>query len=363
MNSPSQLDKYRNAESVDLANVDYDDILHLYRGWKKSEGALKEKNKELHNLKERVKQLQDSHAKFRGQIQALESVKELTLSLQSQVSILQQENAQLNQENKDLSDLNAQAEELLKERLEEETKQSKLLRDIQLEFERMRGRYEETMRHQKNLEIQGSDEQALRMSCESKLTATEKILEACQAENRSLKSQLDQSNLRTVQFDNELAHASEQLSSLTKEVSDFSTAKEKLSIAQTEIGVLKGDIARLLRLLEHFPAAKSFIRQWEDGNGLSFIGVSKSDQEVFGKKTPSKKASNSIFDEENYLDSGDQLLNSSKVNDTLDSDLKAKKLLSLDITPSYLMHLKRVHPSDPFPLTSSLDVCCYTTFV
>ena len=61
----------------DLHNVDYEDVLHLYRGWRKAEGALKEKNKELNALKIRVKQLQESHIKFRGQIQALESVKEL----------------------------------------------------------------------------------------------------------------------------------------------------------------------------------------------------------------------------------------------------------------------------------------------
>ena len=56
-----------DAES-DLHNVDYEDVFHLYRGWRKAEGALKEKSKELNVLKIRVKQLQESHIKFRGQI-------------------------------------------------------------------------------------------------------------------------------------------------------------------------------------------------------------------------------------------------------------------------------------------------------
>lgn len=64
-------------DSIDLMNVDYDDVLHLYRGWRKSEASLKEKVKELNSLKEKVKDLQDSHAKFRGKMQALESVKEV----------------------------------------------------------------------------------------------------------------------------------------------------------------------------------------------------------------------------------------------------------------------------------------------
>ena len=68
------LTKMSNTEvEPDLTNVDYEDVLHLYRGWRKSEGALKDKTKELNALKIRVKQLQESHIKFRGQIQALES--------------------------------------------------------------------------------------------------------------------------------------------------------------------------------------------------------------------------------------------------------------------------------------------------
>ena len=60
-------------------NVDYDDVLHLYRSWRKAEVALKDKNKELSTWKGRVKQLQESHVKFRGQMEALEAVKELTI--------------------------------------------------------------------------------------------------------------------------------------------------------------------------------------------------------------------------------------------------------------------------------------------
>ena len=103
----------REAEP-DLHNVDYEDVLHLYRGWRKAEGALKEKNKELNALKIRVKQLQESHIKFRGQIQALES-KELIISLQAQLSTTQQENISLVNDNKELKSLNMQAEDMLEE--------------------------------------------------------------------------------------------------------------------------------------------------------------------------------------------------------------------------------------------------------
>ena len=119
----------REAEP-DLHNVDYEDVLHLYRGWRKAEGALKEKNKELNALKIRVKQLQESHIKFRGQIQALESVKELTVSLQAQLSTTQQENISLVNDNKELKSLNLQAEDMLRERANQEAEQTKAFRDV-----------------------------------------------------------------------------------------------------------------------------------------------------------------------------------------------------------------------------------------
>ena len=60
--------------SIDLLNVDYDDVLQLYRGWRRSEGMLKDKDKELAAMYERVEQLQTQHSKFRGQMAALEGI-------------------------------------------------------------------------------------------------------------------------------------------------------------------------------------------------------------------------------------------------------------------------------------------------
>ena len=103
-------------------------------GWRKAEGSLKEKNKELNALKIRVKQLQESHIKFRGQIQALESVKELTVSLQTQLSTTQQENVSLVNENKELKSLNTQAEEMLRNRADQEAEQTKAFRDVSISY-------------------------------------------------------------------------------------------------------------------------------------------------------------------------------------------------------------------------------------
>lgn len=135
--------------TIDLLNIDYDDVLHLYRGWRHAEGQLKDKNKEMNALKDRIKQLQDSHVKFRGQIQALESVKELTITLQTQLSVLQEENRQLVNEKVKFTETTAQAETLL---IDAEVEQREMANQIQSQEKvtaALQGRYEELARSHK----------------------------------------------------------------------------------------------------------------------------------------------------------------------------------------------------------------------
>jgi len=206
----------KSGSEPDLTNVDYEDVLHLYRGWRKSEGALKDKNKELNAMKIRIKQLQDSHARFKGQIQALESVKELTVSLQTQLSCVQQENATLVQENKELRECNGEAEEMIRDRSQAEAQQERAFRELQVEYSVLRGRYEEMAVSQRDLETLAADEQAMRMSAEARLQSSEEAVERERTENRALKLRLDATTTRMNQCDQELAHASDQLSSLSR---------------------------------------------------------------------------------------------------------------------------------------------------
>ncbi len=260
-------------EEIDLANVDYDDVLHLYRGWRKSEGALKEKNKELGTLKGRMKQLQDSHVKFRGQIQALESVKELTISLQTQLSLFQQENIQLQKENRTLAELNQQQADTAHEKSLLEQEQTRILKDIRQEFTALRGKYSELGTSHKNMERFSSDEQAMRMSAEARLQSAEEQNDALRIELKATRSKLETTTVRMAQCDLELAHASDQLRNLSIEVSTISDANRRMTSSDAEIGVLKSDIARLLRLLEHYPAARKFLISWQDSQGMSFVGL------------------------------------------------------------------------------------------
>ncbi len=330
-------------DSIDLMNVDYEDVLHLYRGWRKSENLLKDKDKELSSLKVRVKQLQDSHQQFRSQINALESVKELTVTLQSELTTLQQENKQLFAENQELVQLNLQAEELLKEKDVQEHDQSKLLKNVQLEFATLKGRYEETLKIQKELEKLATDEQAARMSLESRLSQADHTIEQLKEENRSLKMKLETANHKLQQCDQELLHASEQLSSISKELIQINNTKEALATSQAENGVLRGDIARLVRLLEYSPATKEFIDQWQTSEGMHFAGLD-----------PSSVTRGSGSFSGNHLDMTGAGVFDSTYYDGPETpgELESK----YDLSPTEFAQLKRVYGRDPFPMTSTYAV-------
>jgi myosin heavy subunit len=326
-------------ESIDLMNVDYEDVLHLYRGWRKSESQLKDKDKELFSLKEKIRQLQESHAKFRTQINSLESVKEFNVQLQNQLSHLQHENRQLKEENMELANLNVRADELLKEKDTDIMGQAKSLKEVQIEFATLRGRYEESLKVHKDLERTASKEQALRMSADSRLATVDQTIGDLREENRGLRQQLELANVKLRQCDQEMLHASEQLSSISKEVINISTTREALSHAESEVGVLKGDISRLIRLLENSPATKEFLAHWKDSGGMHFAGIDKDPSTNLNRDTT------------------DSLMQTiSKVNgetDFWENRNASGYLEKYDLTPLELNQLKEIHGSDPFPMTSN----------
>lgn len=321
---------FQPEDNIDLTKVDYDDVLHLYRGWKKSEISLKEKNKELQSLKSRINMLQESHLQFKSQIKALEGVKELTVDLQHGQAKLQQENRHLQEENKELAGLNMQAEYLLQEKATTEDQQNKKLNDITIEFATLAGRYEETLKAQRGLENLCTVEQTTRLAAESRCVSFEEHVEQLGEENRILKQKHDATLIKLNQCDYELQHASEQLSSLSKEVQCLNQSKNQASTSEAEIGILKGDISRLLRLLEFSPANKDFFEQWQDSNGMAFIGIDRDPGGMTGTEGTGLDPIDTWNDRPANL----------SFNNT-------------DLTPAEFAHLKRIHGGDPFPMTSN----------
>ena len=353
-----------------MRNVEYEDVLHLYRGWRRSESALKDKNKELAQLKARITQLQESHVKFRNQIQSLDSVKDLTVTLQNQLSILQQDNKQLADENKELAQLNIRADELLREKESQEESQTKMLRDVQIDFATLRGRYEETTKAHRELERLASDEQALRLAAESRFHESEEITNALREENRTLRHQLDAAGMRLNQCDQELLHASEQLTNFSREVSVMNVARTDLSTKEAEFALAKGDISRLLHLLEHSPATSGFIAHWQDSGGMDFVGI---DRDVSGvSRMNSSNSHHHMHEDGDALASesiGEDYGHHRRASNTSSNELGAHRnqtfsnitnestiMNSFDLSPAEFAHLKRIHGGDPFPMTTNMAV-------
>jgi hypothetical protein len=193
---------------------------------------------------------------------------------------------------------------------------------VQIEFAMLRGRYEEMAISQRELETMTANEQSMRMAAEARLQNSEESVATLREENKALRMKLDTTTQRMAQCDASLAAASEQLSTLSREVAGIAETRDDLSTSQAEVGILKGDIARLLRLMENYPAAKGFLAKWRDSDGMAFMGVPK----------PGAKERHDMprpLDDGN--DDGDALISASEV-----------------------ARLQRTHGTDTFPLMSTM---------
>lgn len=369
MSSSSHNDKQLiKPDSFDLNNINYDSVLQLYKSFKSSESELREKTQELISIKKRLNDLQESHYKFRGQIQALESVKELTITLQSELSILQKENQKLLKDNVESVELNEQAEVLLRERIEKEAIQTKLIVDLRNELSSLTKKYEELSENKKEIDEIASDEQAARLILDTKLKIANETIEQFKHDNRTLKNQYDITSIKLSKCDDELAHASEQLMLITREIQSIKQSNDKLHFYEKEVGVLKGDISRLIHLIEFYPALQGFKHRWLDSNGMSFVGLGKSLVNSNADKSLSMRNNSqnitSVYGTNSHVltEFDDIDLNDDKqYNDDYDEyDIGLHKFNSgTDFTPAEYDRLKNTFNGDPFPITSNMEVRVY----
>lgn len=256
-----------------LQNVDYDDVLHLYRGWRRSERALEEKSREFALLQAKSDQLQESHIRFRAQIKSLETIKEFAMKLQSQLRIAQQENTYLVKENKELVHSNSKAETQSVELTNAVVSKTQACRDAMSQADKLRGLNKESIAEQELLAAKLTSEEALRVAAETRLTSNNDLVSTLRTENNNLRKNLDSNLIHATQCDQQLDIASQQISFLSEEAAKSNSIKELLHTAELEVGVLKGDISRLLRLMDHYPASKEFLQRWHISDGMSFIGM------------------------------------------------------------------------------------------
>lgn len=261
---------------IDIDKVDYDDILHLYRGWRKSENALEVKNREHNLLLLKTERLQDSHDRFRAQILSLESVKDFAINLQTQLGQAQQENKLLSVENKQLGCTIAKIEADSGTLRDTTTVINRANADSQLVVLALQSMCDESAVKQRMLGMKLSNEILSRTSVESLLSSNDGAIKLLREENGFLRGQLDAISSRVIQCDQEILRASHHISSLTNEVTEAQEDRERMIRAEKEVGVLKGDISRLLRLLDHFPTSKEFLNRWYASDGMSFLGVGAS---------------------------------------------------------------------------------------
>jgi hypothetical protein len=185
----------------------------------------------------------------------------------------------------------------------------------------------------------------------------EEVTTGVRLENKRLSKEIDLANLRMGQCDQELEQASEQLGRLAREVAYVTAKNEQFANLESENALLKGDIARVLRLLEYLSPkedrdARSFVGAWKDSDGLSFIGLQKARGSGAGASsgnTTRRAANNTMNTTVNVEDEETNFPEPPPFSDDLDED----GVSSLPL-PEEIEALREQHGKDPYPLTSSL---------
>jgi hypothetical protein len=163
-------------------------------------------------------------------------------------------------------------------------------------------------------------------------------------EIRGLRALNDSVTSKLSQCDTELFHAAEQLSQSSKEISSIRINHDKASAAEAHINVLKGDIARLIHMLDSFPALRGFMQRWNDSDGLSFVGLgaSKTNESIAEPLTRTHP-----YNLSNIID--DDIISANEDDDEVPLTDRVSAL-NAHITASRFQHLRRDHDNDPFPI-------------
>lgn len=257
--------------SIDMEDVGYDDILQMHRGWRRSEIELQSTLHELNVFKLNCQQMQDRQSRFVSQIASLESIRDFNMSLQHQMERIEREKLELHEANVKLIQSQSKPELLLDDFDSSIITRDREARGVRLENVIIREHYQEVVASHRELEIMiSSTVESLRCT-EARLVTCDKLVDSLRLENASIRLKLDSTLIKMNQCDYELAYASLQLTKLAEEVGAAKATKVRETTTNVEVGILKRDISRLLRLLEHYPASRSFRRRWNDSHGLSFV--------------------------------------------------------------------------------------------
>ena len=263
---------FQKLHSLDLLNIEYDDILHLYRGFRKTEGLLSDKSKEYDRMAKQYELLQQNFNNCQDKLKSLESLRDNTHHLEQQVFQLNQQNEQLVHENNELTQISIQAEEILRENVTQEEQYTKDVKEMKESIIDLQNRYDDLSKSKYSVEQALQQLMEEKQSMEYRLHEVEDLNDTLKEENFVIRKKLDTAREKLAACDKDLTLASERLLELSNEVATIAETEATTQLNNTENILLKRDISRLLKLLENYPNANGFLSHWRDSGGMSYIG-------------------------------------------------------------------------------------------
>ena len=270
--SNSSQHSFQRLHSLDLLNIEYDDILHLYRGFRKTEGLLSDKSKEYESLAKQYETLQQNFNNCQDKLKSLETLRDNTHQLETQILQLHQQNEQLVHENNELAQISIQAEEIVREKISLEEQYVKEIGEMKETIAVLQNKYDELCKSKYVVDQSLQDILQDKEAMTHQMHEVEDLNEVLKEENFILRKKLDAARDKLTACDRDLTLASEKLLELSTEVASMAQTEASTQLNSTENFLLKRDISRLLKLLENYPNAHGFLSHWRDSGGMSYVG-------------------------------------------------------------------------------------------
>lgn len=260
----------------DLMNIEYNDLVSMVKNLKKTKADLKSKQKEITRLQNRLKDQTNDIATLQAKCSQYDKLKQEYEVTSSENNLLKSKLVELGSENENLIHAIEVTDAALNQLSNNEKIHLQNISQFHEEFRLLSEKYVALQLVTRQYDTSIAQEKANKTALQSRLIMTESKLNDLVKENLQLKDEIAAANHRLAACDGDLAHASNQLYDLSLELSSIEEAhrsREEQSWSRSwEVELLRADITRLLRLLEHYPTAAPFLREWQDAQRLAYIG-------------------------------------------------------------------------------------------
>jgi len=261
-------------------------VLELRSLCRRSNIDLTEAREELQRAQLRIRGLEEAQAVSQAKLATLDSVQEYSMELQSRLKFSEAEIQVKRKESATVNDRLAGAKRQLEEALHREDRQIQISLELESELAtaHMSIRHLEQAKERQDSELAASFEELKRVK--EQLQEKNLLVEALERDKIDLRLEAQDTGAQLQEAQSSLAATSQTVQELEHQVGDLNRADRRELATRADLETLRGDNARMLKLLRSTKEYAQFQQLWEDAQGASYLpGASSGEFQTCSPRT------------------------------------------------------------------------------